>query len=465
MTSGLILLVNESAERNAAAQVHQTQEIAESRQAVEESGFGQRDTVHKLIDLLDSSRRVERVAAEQKLFELGVGALPWLPPVEQVKSATVREALDRVRTKLEEAQARDSAQATRLELIGRRSVLDWAREITRQTGNRVLLGDLPPAEQNRDLELNLEAAAFWTNFDRFVSDSGLAWTVDAGQSALVLARPVASGRPNAPRETVVYSGVHRIEVETAQFRPRQKQPPLLRVTLSVASEPRLRHLLFQFDADSQQVFRIGAGEPRELLPPFESGARIELPPGGGFARVHFDFVCPEGRLPETVRLEGEMIATVAALNLPVRFSGLRELADRPGSLSIRRQRGGVQVMLDRVRLLPAEDGSLSAVVQVAAAFNKGGKAFESHRAWILHNDAWLESRSGTRIIRESASEPTFQADGAVGMSYRFAGLAAPWEDDTFVYEAPALIVDLPVKFAVEFAPPMSETSRGKSAAP
>ncbi|MCY2967251.1 MAG: hypothetical protein NT069_27055 [Planctomycetota bacterium] len=44
------------------------------------------------------------------------------------------------------------------------------------------------------------------------------------------------------------------------------------------------------------------------------------------------------------------------------------------------------------------------------------------------------------------------------MSYRFANLPIPWDDDVFVYQAPALIVDLPVKFSVEFAPTPPETT-------
>ena len=39
------------------------------------------------------------------------------------------------------------------------------------------------------------------------------------------------------------------------------------------------------------------------------------------------------------------------------------------------------------------------------------------------------------------------------MSYRFGGLSRPWTTDTFVYSVPALIIDLPVKFTLEFAPP------------
>ncbi len=106
-------------------------------------------------------------------------------------------------------------------------------------------------------------------------------------------------------------------------------------------------------------------------------------------------------------------------------------------------------------LRPETDDTQTATIRIAVNYNRGGPEFESHRAWLLHNDAWLETAAGQRVTRESISDPTFHANGAVGMSYRFGPFSKPWNSDTFVYSVPALIIDLPVRFSLDFdAPPI-----------
>ena len=408
-----------------------------------------RGEVNRLIREMRSPQKETRERAERLLRSLGPGALAWFPADSEVEPAGVRLAVTRVRQGLEQDLAHEATQPTRLALRGRHSIADWALEITRQTGNRILLDDLPVEQQRREFSCERPSGDFWPEFESWVQLAGLDWRHDAEQVALRL-MPLDANRVGPLQ--VSHVGAHRLALETATWRSRDGQAPLLRLRLLVISEPRLRHLLFQWRHMDQSVHRVGAAEGEDF-PLFSPEGRFELPPAGGHAHVQLDVIPPVAVPAGKWQWQGELRTTVAPLNLPARFDNLNHLAESGSAERPQRRRGGVLVTLEEVVLRPESDDTQMATIRIAVNYNRGGPEFESHRAWLLHNDAWLETGTGQRVTRESISDPTFQANGAVGMSYRFGQLSKPWTSDTFVYSVPALIIDLPVRFTLDFEPP------------
>ena len=116
-----------------------------------------------------------------------------------------------------------------------------------------------------------------------------------------------------------------------------------------------------------------------------------------------------------------------------------------------RRRGGVSVRLRDVAFNAVGDGELDSEIGVAVTYDNGGPAFESHRTWIFHNSVYLETKSGTRT-NFTEFETTQQSDGAVAVDYRWRKIPAPAGQYVFVYEAPTLIIDVPVEINIEKIP-------------
>jgi hypothetical protein len=164
-----------------------------------------------------------------------------------------------------------------------------------------------------------------------------------------------------------------------------------------------------------------------------------------------DYVLPPGETPRAVDLQGSFRVTIAADSAAIRFVDVSGQADgKP--LGIDRRRGGVTATLQRVRRDRDDAGQPEFRVQIALTYDKGGPAFESHRSWMLHNEVYLEGADGTRLPVNGGYEMTLQADGAVGMDYRFVGVDDRHGPFAFVYVAPILIVDVPVEFALKSVP-------------
>ncbi|MCY2968340.1 MAG: hypothetical protein NT069_32705, partial [Planctomycetota bacterium] len=210
-----------------------------------------RSSIAKVLAQLRSPRRAERADAERRLRELGPRVLPWLPADEELDSASVRDVIGRIRIAHEEQLARDTTRASRLTLQGTKSLADWAVEITRQTGNRFILDELTEESRNREWKFDHQPDDFWPAFDRFVAELQLDWRIDAEQSAIYLLERGKSTADRTPELTLSYQGIHRVVVEQARLRPRENGSPLLRVRLSITSEPRVRHLLFQLSNANQ----------------------------------------------------------------------------------------------------------------------------------------------------------------------------------------------------------------------
>ncbi|MCH7662004.1 MAG: hypothetical protein IH933_15980, partial [Euryarchaeota archaeon] len=119
-------------------------------------------SVKRLIrDLGSSSRRV-RVRAERELFKLGPRVLPLLPPPELVPTVSVREAVRRVRIRLERSAARDSVKPSFVVLKGEQTLREVLQSVVRQTGNRIDFTRLPRELLARRVAMKAKRRTFWS---------------------------------------------------------------------------------------------------------------------------------------------------------------------------------------------------------------------------------------------------------------------------------------------------------------
>jgi hypothetical protein len=245
---------------------------------------------------------------------------------------------------------------------------------------------------------------------------------------------------------VTSAGAFRVAVATAELRPiiGSADRRHLRLELQVAAEPRLRPLFLKFAAAD-----IEARTDRNLLlPPLDPQARYDLPlgDGGHFLRTALDFVVPAAVEVSQVRLTGKLLVQTAAGHERIRFT------DLPRAVDVARRRGGVTVKLLRATSKKSGPESQDATVRINVTYDAGGPAFESHRTWIFHNDAYLENAEGTQFRPTAGYDTALQRDGIVVVDYHFPSVPGSLRDYSFVYVAPTLVIDVPVEFALDRIP-------------
>jgi hypothetical protein len=359
---------------------------------------------------------------------------------------SVRETVRRIRIDLERVAARESVLPSHVTLSGRLPLAKALVELSRQTGNPIAGDALPPELLHKPFDFNFAEVSFWQALDDLTKRLELHYEYDASARGLKVA---PNERGAEARPAVGYSGAFRVEVLRAErLRTAPDQKPgepndLLRVSVVVWPEPRLRALFLQIAAADIKA-RAGGVD----LKPFSPEANYELAVGEGVGASRFlmDFVISGAVRAPTIDLEGKLRCTTAAGNEPIRFGNVA--AERGPEANIARRRGGVTVVLNRVRLLPSE-GKNEMRVRITVSYDTGGPAFETHRTWILHNEVFLEDRSGKRVRLSGGSETERQGDGTIAIEYRFVNLPDPLPDYAFVYVAPTLIIDVPIEFEIQ----------------
>ena len=72
------------------------------------------------------------------------------------------------------------------------------------------------------------------------------------------------------------------------------------------------------------------------------------------------------------------------------------------------------------------------------------RALESHRGWILENQAFFQDSKGNRI-QPGGLEQTMHTKDEIGINYLFDLPRGP-QDLTFVYRTPLAVFELPVEY-------------------
>lgn len=401
--------------------------------------------VARQIKNLDADGLRERFQAERALLKAGPEILPLLPPPELSPNAAVRQAVRRIRLRLEEAKARASVKASRVTLDKKASLRELLEAIQKQTGNRIDIAELPAETREQSAMLQVSNKPFWDVMDQLATKAGIRLEsrsdTGAKKSALYLLPSQSSDSMEAKQNV----GAFRIEVASPKFRPRFGDPKhqLLRIPLRLATEPRLQPLFMKL---AGKDFSARTKDGKELMP-FNPNTKLELPLGAGGNETSFrvDFLVPDPFQEAVINLSGKVLLTVAADSEEIEFTNL------PKSLGTARRRGGVTVTVNEMTFKTGENNPSrqSAKVRVTVHYDTGGPAFESHRSWIFHNRVFLEDAKGHRVERNSDFHTALQTDGGVIVEYNFDHLTGKQEDYSFTYVAPTLIINIPVEFVFQ----------------
>ena len=96
-------------------------------------------------------------------------------------------------------------------------------------------------------------------------------------------------------------------------------------------------------------------------------------------------------------------------------------------------------MIDQVR-----KNNESWEVSLRLKFEGPTSALESHRGWIMENEAYFEDAKGQRI-EPGGIEQALQSKDEVGVNYFFDLEQSP-QKLTFVYRTPVTILEMPVDY-------------------
>lgn len=397
-----------------------------------------KETVAKLIRDLDADARKVRQQAERALLAAGPEILPLLPAPELLPNVSVREAVRRIRRQLERTQALESIKPSRITFAGRHSLAEVLAEIGKQTGNRLDMAAIPDAVKRRMFDFSYETLTFWEALDDVSAKGGLRYVSGTDGALKIETYKKKPGKMSFP---VTYAGAFRVAVDSAQLKPRVGKNAfrLLRLELGLTAEPRLRPLFLKRTGRSVAVTN-SAGV---VFAPFDPEASIEQPfgEGGSHQTVRVDFKVPIGKSATEIVLRGRLSLLTAAGTQAIRFANIAK------SKNVARRRSGVTVKIRDVAFKRNADGKHQAAVEVALSYDTGGPAFESHRTWVFHNEAYLETLAGKRIDYTGPFRTALQKNGAVAVEYSFKNLDGQPSDYRFVYVAPTLLVNVPVEFS------------------
>jgi hypothetical protein len=391
----------------------------------------------KLVRQLDAQEKARRDDAEQELLKLGTAVLPLLPESE-VAPAEVKLRLGRVRAQLEKLRGDKEVRAREVTVSGAAMPLgEVLAAIEKQTGDKLVdyRQEFNQQVDVKTLKLNLEKVPFWPALDQVLDEAGMTIYSYAGDPGLALVNRASTEVPRYNRG--VYSGAFRVEANDVVARRDLRDPngQSLRVQVEVAWEPRLKPIAIWQAGDSMTA-TTDSGEALALGPNGELETTVN--PGESSVQMPLVFALPPRQATKITSLKGAFSVLLPGPIETFRFEKLQVGAKGE------QRRAGVKVILEQVR-----QNNLVWEVRMRAVFDKPGQALESHRTWVLHNDAFLETADKEKI-NYAGLETTRQGENEVGVAYMFD--VADVVGHTFVYQTPAVLLDAAVPYELRDIP-------------
>jgi hypothetical protein len=384
--------------------------------------------VRGLVRQLDSDELRRRDAAEQALIEKGPAVVDLLPsPAERV-SAEVRQRLDRIRQKLQQAAVEAAVKPSLITLrADRMPVSKILAAIAGQSGNAITdyRRQFGQPEDDAAAKITFDKTPFWQALDQLLDQAGLTVYPYADEPGLsIVARP-----PGVPPRAAaaVYSGPLRFEPVRldAQRDLREPKSSVLRLTIEAAWEPRLKPIAF-----AQRLADIDATDDRaQPLQVQSEEAALEVPVEGQKSAVELvlPFALPPREAKQIARVKGKLTAMIPGRIEEFSFGDLLK------AKNVEKRQAAATVTLEQVR-----QNNEAWEIFVRVRFDRPGDALASHRGWIFRNEAYLESPDGKHIAYDTL-ETTLQTQNEVGVSYIFV-LEKPPADLKFIYKTPGAIL-------------------------
>ncbi|MGO9110120.1 MAG: hypothetical protein ACLP9L_12880 [Thermoguttaceae bacterium] len=382
--------------------------------------------VLKLVHKLDADTEKERTEAKKGLIQLGPAVLDLLPSPESQPNDEIANSIRRVRQQLQETLAARSLEASTVTLHGRLRTSKVLAEIQKQTGNTI--ADLPRAAgaaiADPEIVVNFDKTPFWTALDSALDQAQLSIYPYGQPHALKIVPRGPNDLPRTGRAAI--QGPMRIEPVTvlAKRELRSSSPPALQVSLEVAWEPRLQPIAIKQRMAGLKILDSSGGSVATDDPQAEK----EASPGSGSSAVEMDIALavPAQPLKEISSLTGSVQAMLLGKVEEFRFVDLLKGKQEKRIVA-------ATVTLDEVR----KNGD-SWEIFVRLRFDSAGDALESHRNWVVQNEAHLEDADG-KPIQPDSMETTLRTKNEVGVGYVFAMPDLP-KNLAFVYKTPGMVV-------------------------
>jgi len=381
--------------------------------------------VDGLVRQLNATQLSQREEAEQELLKLGTEILPLLPKVIDRMPAEMRQRLGRVRQKLQRTAAEATASQSLVSLSATDVPLsEILAALEKQSGNKIELEARPGADGPPKLSVEFDKMPFWQALDRVLDQSGLA-VAEYGQAGTITLVPRSQGQVSRAA-AACYGGPFRFEPVFIEARRDLRNPDSrsLMLTLEVAWEPRLSPIGLKqkaaaFKAVDEQGKPLHFDDDRaEMEVPVEGVASVRLP---------LALTLPSRDVKRIASLKGTLTAMLPGKTETFVFDKLTD------AKKVEKRAAGVTVTL-----VQARKNNAVWQVFVRVRFDEAGDALQSHRGWILNNEAYLEDPDGKRIDH-AGYETAGQAENTVGIGYMFV-LDGTLQGHKFVYKTPGLIV-------------------------
>lgn len=398
------------------------------------------EQVASLVRRLDAPTLTERDAAERQLLELGGSALPLLPAIDDRMSAEVAKRVTRLRRELMRAQAARAAEPSLVTLKGRDLPLEQVLQSLReQTGNEVVdhRAAFGQAADAIRVDVDLDKRPFWPALDGLLDQAGLTVYGFTGERGVFLVGQSPGAGPRSARAS--YAGMFRMEPVRfeAQRDLRSDQAGSLRFFMELSWEPRLQP--FTILQRFSDVSALGAGGGTFAVASPQAVTETLIRRGFSSSEIELPFELPPRDTATIATLRGKLVALVPGPLEDFRFEQLPLAAAGARPRPIEQRKAGTLVTLQGVR---RNNDIWEASVRVR--FEAPETALESHRGWMLENEAFFEAAGGKRID-SGGLEQTLQAKDEIGINYLFDLPEGP-EKLTFVYRTPLLVLELPIEY-------------------
>jgi hypothetical protein len=400
------------------------------------AGSTRPEDVARLIRQLQARELAERDGAERELAKLGAEILPLLPRIDERTPAEVAERVARVQQQLLIEQALSAAAPTTVTLKGADLPLsDVLASISRQTGNPITDHRAAFGEPRTDprLAVDFDKTPYWQALDQVLDQAGVTLYPFTGRrGAFVISRP-ADALPRAARASL--AGAFRLSPVRFEARRdlRNNREQSLKFFFEVAWEPRLQPI-----AIMQPLARASAvGDDGDSIAVSNARAQSEvmIREGISAAELEIPLELPPRRVTHIRTLKGQLTALVPGPRHDFRFASLPLAAASGASRRVEQRQAGATVFVDSLR----KNNDVWEVC-LRVKFDAPANALESHRGWILENQALFETTDGRRI-EPGGFEQTRQARDEIGIKFFFELDQDP-SKLVFVYRTPITILSM-----------------------
>ncbi len=216
----------------------------------------------------------------------------------------------------------------------------------------------------------------------------------------------------------------------------------LKVNLEIDWEPRLEPITF---LQPTKLLHAVDDQGRELH--FEvADAAIEAPVQGGTGvDLLLPFTAPPRDASSIALIKGTLTALVSGKVEDFEFDKLADAA-KPGFKPLELKKDAAHVVLEQVR----KNNDIWEVL-VRVRFDAAASSMESHRGWIMQNEAFVVGPD-KKPIEKAGSFISMRTDKEMGIGYQFELPETGLDGCTFVYKSASSIRTLEVPYELKNLP-------------